>query len=62
MNQTWLTVEETAKLCRLHPATIRKFSAEGRIDSRCGRKFGGRWRFRAEVIEREGLLLKETVQ
>ena len=55
----WLTTRETAVLVGFHISTIMRFCAERRIHPRCGRKMGGKWRFKREVIENEGLILKD---
>jgi len=61
-NIPWLTVNETAQRCRIHPVTLRRYCAERRINAKCGKKVGGKWLFKASVIEDEGLILDPLVE
>lgn len=42
------TVEELAKVLRLHPYTIRRLCREKKVPAF---KFGGQWRFRRDEID-----------
>ncbi len=48
------TVEEVAKVLRLHPYTVRRLCREKRVPAF---KFGGQWRFKKEDID---LLIKKV--
>ncbi len=43
------TVEEIAKILRLHPYTVRRLSREKKIPAF---KFGGQWRYRKDEINK----------
>ena len=43
-----LTCAEAADALSVHPVTIRRWAAEGRMPA--ARKIGGRWRFDAELL------------
>jgi excisionase family DNA binding protein len=47
------TVEEVARVLRLHPYTVRRLCRENKVPAF---KFGGQWRFTKEDIE--GLISK----
>ena len=53
----WITLEETALLTGMSISTLRKWSAAGAIDAKCGRRFGYVWRFKRSFIESDGLLV-----
>lgn len=45
----YYTLEEAAKLLKLHPQTLRRWIREGKLSAQ---RFGKQWRLRAEDIER----------
>jgi len=47
-NLEFYTVDEVAKVLRLHPYTIRRLCREKRVPAF---KFGGQWRFRRDEID-----------
>ncbi len=53
----WLKMKDVASITQLSLSSIKRFAAEGRIDSNCGRKFGKSWRFKRDIILNEGLIL-----
>ncbi len=48
-NVEFYTVDEVAKILRLHPYTVRRLCREKRVPAF---KFGGQWRFRKEEINK----------
>lgn len=53
-NIEFYTVDEVAKVLRLHPYTVRRLCREKRVPAF---KFGGQWRFKKEDID---LLIKKA--
>ncbi len=47
-NVEFYTVDEVAKVLRLHPYTVRRLCREKRVPAF---KFGGQWRFRRDQID-----------
>ncbi len=47
-NIEFYTVDEVAKVLRLHPYTVRRLCREKRVPAF---KFGGQWRFRRDEID-----------
>jgi len=47
-NIEFYTVDEVAKVLRLHPYTVRRLCREKRVPAF---KFGGQWRFRRDQID-----------
>lgn len=47
-NLEFYTVDEVAKVLRLHPYTVRRLCREKRVPAF---KFGGQWRFRRDEID-----------
>jgi len=47
-NIEFYTVDEVAKVLRLHPYTVRRLCREKRVPAF---KFGGQWRFRKDEID-----------
>jgi len=47
-NVEFYTVDEVAKVLRLHPYTVRRLCREKRVPAF---KFGGQWRFRRDEID-----------
>ena len=47
-NAEFYTVDEVAKVLRLHPYTVRRLCREKRVPAF---KFGGQWRFRKDGID-----------
>lgn len=47
-NLEFYTVDEVAKVLRLHPYTVRRLCREKRVPAF---KFGGQWRFRRDDID-----------
>ena len=47
-NVEFYTVDEVAKVLRLHPYTVRRLCRDKRVPAF---KFGGQWRFRRDEIE-----------
>lgn len=45
----YYTLEEAAKLLKLHPQTLRRWIREGKLSAQ---RFGKQWRLRPEDIER----------
>jgi excisionase family DNA binding protein len=55
-NVEFYTVDEVAKVLRLHPYTIRRLCREKRVPAF---KFGGQWRFEKTAIQKmmgEGII------
>lgn len=53
----WIDMEEASSLVGVGMSTLKRYCAERRIHPCCGRKMGGRWKFRLDIILEKGLVL-----
>lgn len=52
----WLTMKQVSELTQVSVATLKRKCAAGLIDPVAGRKFGGVWRWKRDVILDRGLI------
>jgi excisionase family DNA binding protein len=48
MESDWLTIDEAAKLLKLHAVTVRRHMRQDKLP---GRKIGGEWRISREALD-----------
>lgn len=55
MDKTWLTMREAAEVCNVSEGSLRRWCIAGAVNPECAKQFGRVWRFKKDIIEKEGI-------